>query len=271
MSAPPAHPRTLADVKGWFMPVDQRLFAHFLTPDAVAPKGDVVEIGAYLGKSAIVIGRHLREGERFTVCDLFGDDVDDTANRRENKKSYRNLTREKFESNYLAFHPELPTVVQAPSSQILEHVAPGSARFVHVDGSHLYDHVAEDIRSARTMALPGAVIAFDDYRSPHTPGTALAIWEAVLTQDLRVVALTPRKLYAVFGDPAPHHERLRAWLEQTPEVRWEQVELRGETALRVWQPRNAQAAEQAEAPPSLATNLKCKIRRLSGKSRPGSN
>lgn len=235
----PQQPPSLADVKGWFMPVDQRLFAHFLGPDAVTPRGDVVEIGAYLGKSTILIGRHLNVGERFTVCDLFGDDVDDPHNVRENRRSYRNLTREKFEANYLAFHPALPDIVQAPSSKILDHVAPGTARFVHVDGSHLYDHVAGDIRAARTMALPGAVIAFDDYRSPHTPGTALAIWEAVLHDGLNLVALTPRKLYAVFGDPAPHHDRLRAWLRDTDEVRWEQVELRDQTALRVWQPKAA--------------------------------
>lgn len=243
MSAPPTPPRSLADVKGWFMPVDQRLFAYFLGPGALAPRGDVVEIGAYLGKSAIVVGRHLREGERFTVCDLFGDEVDDPDNLSENKRSYRNLTRERFEANYRAFHPRLPEIVQAPSSQILEHVAPGTARFVHVDGSHLYAHVATDIGSARTMAMPGAVIAFDDYRSPHTPGTAVAVWEAALTQDLRVVALTPRKLYAVFGDPAPHQDRLRAWLADAPDVRWEEVDLRDQTALRVWQPRSSTASE----------------------------
>lgn len=232
-------PRSLAEVKGWFMPVDQRLFAHFLGPEAVTSRGDVVEIGAYLGKSTILMGRHLHEGERFTVCDLFGDEVEDPDNVRENKRSYRNLTREKFEANYLAFHPELPTIVQAPSSEILEHVAPGTARFVHVDGSHLYDHVAGDITAARTMALPGAVVAFDDYRSPHTPGTAMAIWEAVLDDGLHLVALTPRKLYAVFGDPEPHRHRLRGWLRSASEVRWEQVDLRDQTALRVWQPRAA--------------------------------
>ena len=234
MSAPAATPRTLADVKGWFMPADQRLFTHFLT-SRVVPRGDLVEIGAYLGKSAILMGHHLREGERFTVCDLFGDGTDDPANLGENRRSYRSLTREKFEANYLAFHPALPAIVQAPSATILDHVPPATARFVHVDGSHLYDLVAEDIRAAAAMSVPGAVVAFDDYRSPHTPGTALAVWEAVLGQGLQVIALTPRKLYATFGDAAAHREELRARRAELGDLRSEVVDLRGQQAVRFWQ------------------------------------
>ncbi|WP_435771560.1 class I SAM-dependent methyltransferase [Nocardioides sp. SYSU DS0651] len=241
MSAPA--PRSLADVKGWFLPADQRLFTHFLT-STVVPAGDLVEIGAYLGKSAILMGRHLRDGERFTVCDLFGDDAEDPDNRRENRRSYRSLTRDRFEANYLAFHPELPEVVQAPSSTILDHVPAGTARFVHVDGSHLYEHVAGDVRSARVMAVPGAVIAFDDYRSPHTPGTALAVWEAVLEQGMEVIALTPRKLYATFGDATAHREELLSRPDRLEGLRTEMVDLRGRPAIRVWQPRTQAGADR---------------------------
>ena len=99
------------DITGWFRWLDKTIFDAILTTQAKGPKGDFVELGAYLGKSAVVIGGYLREGERFVVVDLFEDAVtalptDD--NRRENISSYSSLTRQEFERNYLALLPEAP-------------------------------------------------------------------------------------------------------------------------------------------------------------------
>ena len=64
------------------------LFSRLLEAQTDVP-GDLVELGAYLGKSAVIIGSHLREGERFVVVDLFGaeavlgDSRADRENRRE--------------------------------------------------------------------------------------------------------------------------------------------------------------------------------------------
>lgn len=59
----------LDDVPGWFSRTDQQLFEWFLThPHA---SGDLLEMGVYVGKSAILLGQHLRPGESLTVCDLF--------------------------------------------------------------------------------------------------------------------------------------------------------------------------------------------------------
>lgn len=109
---------------------------------------------------------------------------------------YRRLTRDKFEENYRSIHDDLPVVVQASSSQIMEHVSPGTVRFVHVDGSHLYEPVAEDCRSVKTMLRPGGVVAFDDWRNMKCPGVAAAIWESVVSDGLVPVAVSRSKLYA---------------------------------------------------------------------------
>lgn len=191
------------DIRGWFTRADHRLFTGLLTAQQGTPPGDLVEIGAFLGKSAVVIGDHLRPGERFVVIDLFGDlsllggSTEDEANKAENKTSYPKLTRERFEQNYLSLHDELPVVVQAPSSAIMDHVEPGSVRFVHVDASHLYEPVAEDCRSVKKMLRPGGVAAFDDWRNAKCPGVAAAIWESVATDGLVPVAVSHNKLYAV--------------------------------------------------------------------------
>jgi hypothetical protein len=59
-----------------------------------------------------------------------------------------------------------------------------------VDGSHQYEIVKQDAQLARKLAMDGAVIAFDDYRSAHVPGVAAAVWSEVVDGDLKPIALT---------------------------------------------------------------------------------
>jgi hypothetical protein len=203
------HPGELKDVPGWFPPLDQVLFTWLLDrQETQGRKGDLVELGAYMGKSAILLGRHLRAGEEFTVCDLFGGEAPDGANKAETAKSYSSLTRQAFERNYLSFHDSLPRVIEAPSSVISTEVAAGSCRFVHIDASHLYEHVRDDIGAARDLLQPDGVVVLDDFRSEHTPGVSVATWEAVLNRGLRVICLSTQKLYGTWGDPSAVQEEL---------------------------------------------------------------
>ncbi|MEV7285270.1 class I SAM-dependent methyltransferase [Streptomyces sp. NPDC093252] len=208
---PQTPPHRLDDIKGWFPVLDQTLFAWFLDRQRNAgPRGDLLEVGVFLGKSAIFLGHHRQPGEAYTVCDLFEGDAPDGANRAESAKSYGALTRGAFESNYLAFHDELPRVLAGPSSLVPGEVAPASCRFVHIDGSHLYEHVHGDIGAARDVLLPDGIVVLDDFRSEHTPGVSVAAWEAVLSRGLRPICLTTQKLYGTWGDPGPVQEELIA-------------------------------------------------------------
>jgi hypothetical protein len=204
-------PRRLDDVPGWFPVLDQTLFEWLLNrQESLGIRGDLLEVGVYMGKSAIFTGRHLRDGERYTVCDLFEGDAPDGANRAESAKSYSALTRRAFEENYLAFHDALPRVLQGPSSIVPDEVAPDSCRFVHVDASHLYEHVYDDIGAAHDALLPGGVVVLDDFRSEHTPGVSVAAWEAVLNRGLNPICLSTQKLYGTWEDPEPIQEELLA-------------------------------------------------------------
>ncbi|MEU8826591.1 class I SAM-dependent methyltransferase [Streptomyces sp. NPDC048636] len=219
-TAPTAQrPRSLNDVKGWFPSLDQVLFDRFLTRQGRhEQRGDLLEMGVYLGKSAIFTAAYLHEGERFTVCDLFDADAPDERNAAEARKSYATLTRTAFEQNYLAFHDELPRVIQGPTSVVPGRVDPDSCRFVHVDASHLYEHVAGDIDTARTALAPGGLVVLDDFRSEHTPGVAAAVWEAVFNRGLRPVCLSTQKLYGTWEDPGPLQDELladEAWRSAT--------------------------------------------------------
>ncbi|MFF2507806.1 class I SAM-dependent methyltransferase [Streptomyces sp. NPDC058067] len=226
-------PVDLDDVPGWFPPLDQLLFTWFLERQARQEvHGDLLELGVYLGKSAVLLGHHLQDSEKFTVCDLFEGDAPDQANRAEATKSYGSLTRRAFEENYLSFHDDLPKVVQAPSSVISTEVAPRTCRFVHIDASHLYEHVYGDITAARDALLPGGVVVLDDFRSEHTPGVSVAAWEAVLNRGLRPLCLSTQKLYATWEDPEPVQDELLAMLRERDDIALSVQEAAGHRLVR---------------------------------------
>ncbi|AJE82904.1 hypothetical protein SLNWT_2528 [Streptomyces albus] len=255
-------PASLAEVQGWFRPVDQQLFGWFLSRQLAAEEhGDLLEMGAYLGKSAIFLAGYLREDEAFTVCDLFDSPAPDAANSKEMTKSYASLTRRAFEANYLSFHARLPRILQAPTSAVPARVAPGSCRFVHIDASHLYEHVHGDIAAAREALRPEGIVALDDYRAEHCPGVAFATWEAVAVAGLHPVCVSGTKFYGTWGDPGPVREELLDWLRGRGDL-WHEVQGLGtgsliridgrKAATPAHPPSRHRAAEPAPAPADTA-------------------
>ncbi|MGW3039611.1 class I SAM-dependent methyltransferase [Kitasatospora sp. NPDC001159] len=210
-SQKPIEPAGLDDVPGWFWDHDRHSFDWFLgRQEKKGVTGDLLEMGAYLGRSAIVIGEHLQSGEAFTVCDLFDSDAPDEENSEEMAVSYRKtLTRSAFEANYLSFHDELPEIIQAPTSVLAGGRIPaGAFRFIHIDASHLYEHVVGDLQVARVALQQQGVVVLDDYRAQHTPGVAAATWEAVFNHGLKPIMLTECKFYGTWGDPEPFQREL---------------------------------------------------------------
>jgi methyltransferase family protein len=43
-------------------------------------------------------------------------------------------------------------------------------RLIHIDGSHLFEIVQQDIKLSKDILKDDGIVIFDDYRSPHTPG-----------------------------------------------------------------------------------------------------
>lgn len=240
-------PTRLSEVKGWFFTADQLLFDWFLARqrDRSEP-GDLLELGAYMGKSAIFLGARRRAGERFTVCDLFDSPAGDVSNSREMRKSYATLTRRAFEANYLAFHEELPTIVQGLSSIVSDHVDEGSVRFAHIDASHLYEHVHGDILAVRELLTSSGVVVMDDYRAEHCPGVAAATWQAVANEGLRPICITGTKFYGTWGDPEPLQEALLEWIGARGDI-WHEVQyVNGAPLVRL----SAKGAEEPAHPVS---------------------
>jgi Methyltransferase domain len=202
----------LATIPGWLDGIDEELLRFFLRSQVEAGElGDLAELGVFMGRSAVVLGDYVQPGEAFTVIDLFEQPATDDANRDENRDQYPDLTQREFERHYLRFHPTLPTVVRGYSQTITDHAGHGTHRLVHIDASHLYEHVVGDIAAAKTLLSPTGVVVFDDIRESHTPGVAAAVWGEVATGGLHPLAITNHKLYATWGEPGLWQKRLADW------------------------------------------------------------
>jgi predicted O-methyltransferase YrrM len=184
-------------VPGWFKPLDAAAFCA-VDRSQVGAKGDLLEIGVYLGKSAVLLGFMVRPGEQLVVCDLFEDLPGAVEDIHARDRHYAGLARSRFEANYLSFHGTLPEIIQQDSTEL--ELPEHTFRFIHVDGSHRYDVVRQDVALTRRLLLPGGVVCFDDITAFHAPGVAAAVWEAVAVDGLRPLALTPKKMYATWGD-----------------------------------------------------------------------
>ncbi|WP_188780261.1 class I SAM-dependent methyltransferase [Marmoricola endophyticus] len=252
-------------VPGAFWAPDLDLFRVLLEATAAQGDGDLAELGVLLGRSAVLIGDHLRPGEVFTVVDLFGDDSGDRATDAENDTSYPTLTQAAFERHYRRLHRDLPVVVRGLTSSLVDHAPHGTHRFVHVDASHLHHNVVADLEVSRTLLRPDGVLVLDDFRAEHTPGVAAAAWQAVGSSGLHAFAVSPQKMYATWGDPAPYLRALRSWLTAGGPP-YETQQVNGRDLLLVSAPRATAAPHPARrfVPPVLVEPLARVRRRVRG-------
>jgi hypothetical protein len=203
----------VAAIPGWFPRIDVALFRFFLGEQVrQGQAGDLAELGVYLGASATLIGAYQQPGETFTVVDLFGGSAPDPGNRDENGRYYEKVSQPAFEANYRRVHHDLPVVIRGTSTSIRGRAARSRHRFVHIDASHEYSHVREDIETAKELLSADGIVVVDDYREEVFPGVGAAVWPE-LSEGLVPLALTPQKLYATWGDPAPWQRSLRVWPE----------------------------------------------------------
>jgi hypothetical protein len=234
--------RYLAEMRGipgWLDGLDAELLCALSDAQAGIPGQaglDILEIGVYKGRSAVLLGFLLKPGERLVACDTFlGSTGISEQNADWNRRFYPGLTRAEFEQNYLLYHDTLPFIVAESSARLAENLAPASCRLAHVDGGHEHATVAGDALTVRRLLAPGGAVIFDDYCKPHLPGTALAVWEQVLLHDLVVIALTDAKLYATWDarHAAVYRDALIARASARPGTRVDEHWLGGRAVPRI--------------------------------------
>lgn len=183
-------------VVGPFWEIDFMLFDQILEGQRTrGVRGDLLEIGALYGKSAIVLGLHAGS-DSVVIVDIFETSGLDDANKDENELSYPGLNRSEFERNYGTWVKTKPRIVQEYSDRVREHVADRALRFAHIDGGHLFNVVASDIANTRPLMNADGVVVLDDFRALHTPGVAAATWAAIVNDGLTPFCVSEQKLYA---------------------------------------------------------------------------
>lgn len=156
-----------AGVEGWFFPVDAYLFGFFDTvQQANGIAGNLFEIGVHHGKTALLLARMLRTGERLGVCDVFG--------RQElNVDRSGEGSLDLFRRNLRAHTRPADVVIHAKRSELLsDGDTTTSCRLFHIDGGHLPEVVQADMRTAVRALHEEGVVIVDDIFNPSWPGVA---------------------------------------------------------------------------------------------------
>ena len=130
-------------VPGWFLDIDARLF---LGLNALqigrGVGGNLLEIGVYYGKSAILLGYCIQPGDRLVVSDTFEHtDAPPPRGWRNTATYHATLRQQEFERHYRRFHASLPDLIVGPSAQLDRTRLARQFRLVHVDGGHEYEVV----------------------------------------------------------------------------------------------------------------------------------
>lgn len=187
--------------------------------------GDILEIGAFGGRSAILLGYLLHRDETLVVCDLFGEAA---AKNLPSAVSPRRV----FEENYLSWHSSLPTILQCSSLELPDRLPAGSFRLIHIDGSHAYDVVKADIQTARTLLAEGGIVVLDDYLNRKFPEVAAAVWEAVATKELMPLCLTGGKMYATWSSAPLDLSDISVWASKQG-LSWSSTSILGRDVLKI--------------------------------------
>lgn len=184
-------------IPGWFTYDDAAHFSLILSMQSgLGIPGDILEIGSFHGRSTALLARYLADGETLMVCDPFDSGEVYVANPPSEKQLRRNvgLINPDMNERSLQVMPMFSSELAIPEGQ--------EFRFVHVDGSHVYQDVLKDLRLVSKFTCRGGVIAIDDYNHPDWPGVSEAtdqflneISDFVILADLNRRAESGRKLY----------------------------------------------------------------------------
>jgi predicted O-methyltransferase YrrM len=109
-------------------------------------RGDIIEIGIYKGKSAVILGNYLNPGERLTLVDV--QDILD----RDALAGFENAT-----DLLITDSGKLPETLPDFQKRLQ------SFRLIHIDASHGFHETYRELEIAEQLLAPRGVIALDDF------------------------------------------------------------------------------------------------------------
>lgn len=122
-------------------------------------KGDLVEFGVYKGKSAFILANCTVPDETLALVDIkILPEVADIKKLLPDVQIHEKSSIKFFNSRKL--------------SKTFEN----KVRFLHVDGSHTFDNVTEDLEIAEALVSENGLVVLDDFLNPHYPQVQAATY-----------------------------------------------------------------------------------------------
>lgn len=132
--------------------------------------GNLLEIGAFFGRSTSMMCSVLEEGEVMHVCDAFTQATEDSYSAQPTEevlmRNIRKATPE-FSDSSIIIHNCLSNDLKLSEED--------KFRFVHVDGGHSDEQAFADLELVAPSVLLNGIIAVDDYDHRHWPGVTSAV------------------------------------------------------------------------------------------------
>jgi hypothetical protein len=208
-------------IPGWLSHDDSKLISLLLRFQHLHDaSGDILEIGVYKGKLVPVFAANCSPSETIFLSDIFDSKISDKYNQIEVRNSYENTSVESV-ADLLAEFPKIKAKIVVGDSLHLESAIEGNTfRFIHVDGSHTYHVVKNDLKLALNH-LDGTIgiLSIDDYRTLHTPEVTRAVWELLNEGEARTILRSPAKIYLVKKESVICESDLLSYFrEKSPEL-----------------------------------------------------
>jgi predicted O-methyltransferase YrrM len=168
-------------IEGMFSPFSIAVMDMMLSFQESQPaKGDILEIGTYKGKSAALLGRHLRNEERLTLVDI-ADYLDPAA-----VAPFKSRT-DFILSDSSKLRKSLPRYRDRKRT----------FRFIHIDASHGYEETFRELELANELLAPLGIISLDDFTNLNYSQNIAAIFKYLYTagSDLVMLLTTDEKGY----------------------------------------------------------------------------
>jgi len=144
-------------------------------------KGDVVELGCYLGETSKYIAKTIEEsksGKKYYVYDSF-EGLPDLSKFEEGtgwKPRTLNTTEDVFISNFELNDVPLPIITKSWFKDIKNKELPDKICFAFLDGD-FYTSIFESLEKIYDRVVDGGYILVHDYKRPDLPGVEAAILE----------------------------------------------------------------------------------------------
>lgn len=151
-------------IAGWFYPADMLTFAMLDgIQEQLRVAGSLCEVGVYEGKSAVLLSRFLRAGEKLTGFDLFPDDMLD--------KAQRNVREFGRSDGVQLVRQDAAALDPAGLSAFIG----DGVRLLHIDAGHEYHEVLHQLALFAPFVRPAGCIIMDDYQDREFPGIEAAV------------------------------------------------------------------------------------------------